>query len=400
MCWDLASTIELLGLRTQQARVLTIGSIVFGLALHVGITPADATDDVRGDDASWPMFHGDAQLSGVAASALPEQLAVRWKFEAPDAILTSAAIVDGVVYVGCADEHFYALDLTDGSVKWKYRAEGMVQSSPLVMGQLVLFGDEVGVLHAVDRINGRKKWSFQTEGQLTSSPNGHADRIVVGSYDAHVYCLARDTGKLIWKYQTDGYLHGSPAIGQGHVLAAGCDEKLHVVRMTDGQAVRTIPLHSVTGASPAISGSRAYVGSYGGIVLAIDWQAGKVLWTFDDPETEFPYMTCAAVTGERIIVAGRDRRMRSLDPATGKSQWDFVAKGRIDSSPVIVGERVFVGSDDGNLYSVHLRTGKELWRFETGAPITVSPAIASGCLVIGNDDGVVYCFSKARTTGS
>ncbi|MES3036875.1 MAG: PQQ-binding-like beta-propeller repeat protein, partial [Bdellovibrionota bacterium] len=46
--------------------------------------------------------------------------------------------------------------------------------------------------------------------------------------------------------------------------------------------------------------------------------AKKTIWTFKDPEREFPYHSCAAVTADRIIVGGRDKRVHCLDRKTGQ----------------------------------------------------------------------------------
>jgi outer membrane protein assembly factor BamB len=81
-----------------------------------------------------------------------------------------------------------------------------------------------------------------------------------------------------------------------------------------------------------------------------------------------------------------------LERSTGKSVWTFLAKARVDSSPLIAGNRVFVGSSDGLLYGLDLATGKKLWDFTAGAALSASPAVAQGALVIGSQDGVLYCF--------
>ena len=97
-----------------------------------GMPGVSGAGEAPGASASaWPSFRGDAQLTGVAQSPLPDRLAVRWKYEASEAISSTAAIVDGVVFVGCLDDHLYALSLADGSLKWKYHAKGAVSSSPL-----------------------------------------------------------------------------------------------------------------------------------------------------------------------------------------------------------------------------------------------------------------------------
>ncbi len=46
----------------------------------------------------WPQFRGSPNLLGTTQATLPAQLKVQWTYEAGDAIESSAAIVDGVVY--------------------------------------------------------------------------------------------------------------------------------------------------------------------------------------------------------------------------------------------------------------------------------------------------------------
>src|SRR5205807_3968037 len=48
----------------------------------------------------WPQFRGNHALTGVATSALPDTLKLLWTYEAGESIESSAAIVNGVVYVG------------------------------------------------------------------------------------------------------------------------------------------------------------------------------------------------------------------------------------------------------------------------------------------------------------
>src|SRR5688572_30368948 len=52
--------------------------------------------------ANWPQFRGNARLTGVAAAAPPDTLRLKWTYEAGESIESSAAIVDGAVYVGSA----------------------------------------------------------------------------------------------------------------------------------------------------------------------------------------------------------------------------------------------------------------------------------------------------------
>lgn len=355
------------------------------------------------------MFRGGSSLTGVLETDLPEKLDVIWKFTREEGFIGSAAIVDGVVYVGGDDGNLYALSLADGSLKWAYETESLIESSPLVWNGTAYYGDDDGEFHAVDVTNGKARWTYKTGGQIISSANHIDNRIVFGSYDGSVYCLAPD-GKLVWKCETQDRVHGTPGVVGKHVfengawkdeafcLAAGCDESMHVINADDGKQVRGIDMGSVSGASAAVRGDRVYVGTYGNQVVAINWVSGEVVWTYENEDRQFPYMSSAAVTDELVIVGGRDKRVRALDVKDGKQRWEFATRSRVDSSPVVAGGSVFVGSSDGNLYRLAVKDGGELWRFEAASPITGSPAIADDRLVIGTVDGALYCFGESASS--
>lgn len=346
----------------------------------------------------WPMFRGNPRQTGVAGSTLPAELFVRWTYDAGDAACTTAAIANGRVFVGGDNGKLVALDLKTGRLKWRYESEDAIESSPTAVAGLVVFGDEVGVLRACDAETGALRWTFAAGGRIVSSANPVGERLVFGSYDGHLYCLRIKDGRLLWKYAgVEERIHGTPGVVGERVLVVGCDARLHVVNLADGSPVRKVALGSVSGAAAAIRGARVFLGCYGQQVLGINWQTGRVLWRFEDPERSFPFLSSAAVSDDLVIVGGRDKRLRALDPDTGRQRWQFATKGRIDSSPVIVGERVFVGSADGWLYAVEVSSGKEVWRFETGGSISASPAVGAGCLVIGTEEGVIYCFGDRPT---
>src|SRR5215470_10903165 len=69
--------------------------------------------------ADWPTFRGDPAQTGIAADTLPDRLAVRWQVRLgsdPGSrnIESTAAVVNGVAYVGAFDDHLHAFDLATG----------------------------------------------------------------------------------------------------------------------------------------------------------------------------------------------------------------------------------------------------------------------------------------------
>lgn len=383
-------------------RLLALAALLFGPPTALGSPPAGK---------SWPMFRGEPQLTGVVASGLPDKPALLWKFNAGDVVASSAAIESGVVYVGCDSGTLFALNLADGSVKWRSLIapstqpssssqpnRPAIQSSPTIHDDLILFGDMDGVMHAVAKSNGREEWNYKTGAEITSSVNCEGDRALFGSYDGFLYCLDVKTGKELWKFETEGKVHATPGIwvskGVAHAIIAGCDAHMRAIRIPDGKQAAGIDIGGYCGASPPLVGDRAFVGTFSNQVVAVDLAQGKLIWTYENPDRQFPYLSSAAVSGNSVVMGGRDKLIHGLDAGSGKAIWTYATKGRIDSSPVIVGDRVFAGSSDGTLYALDLGSGKVRWQYEVGSPMSASPAVADGRLVIGTEDGAVLCFGS------
>ena len=202
------------------------------------------------------MFRGSPALLGVSSTRLPATLKLRWSFQAKDSIESSAAIVDGTVYVGSMDSGLYAIDLASGKLRWRYATPDPIgESSPCVHRGAVYIGDLGGVLHAVEASSGKSRWTFKTEGaEIKSSPVGDGDRIYFGSYDQNLYCLSASTGTLLWKVATEGPVHCTPALDQGRVFISGCDENFRALDAASGKQLFALPLGAYTGASAAIRG--------------------------------------------------------------------------------------------------------------------------------------------------
>ena len=370
-----------------------VKSVLFLLLLFVHTTFAD-----------WSSFRGNSQLTGVADTELPENLHLLWTFQAGDMIESTAAVVDGTVYVGVLDGSLYALDAQTGEKRWTYQANAAIKASPSVDNDVIYFGDGEGIFHAVD-INSREmKWQFRTEGEIISSANLVEDRVLFGSYDGFLYCLNRENGELIWKFETEGYVHGTPGIwtqsakesgdAQNFAIVAGCDSYLRVLNVKDGTQAQQVNLGAYVGASAAISGNHIYCGTYGSEILGVNLETGEIAWRYRHPKRRFPFFASAALTEDKVIIGGRDKMVHALSSETGESLWAYTAKSRIESSAVIVGNRAFLGTTRGMIIALDVSTGESVWEFATGSSIVASPSVANGRLYIGSEDGILYCFGN------
>ncbi|MBI81643.1 MAG: serine/threonine protein kinase [Planctomycetaceae bacterium] len=347
---------------------------------------------VRSD---WPLFRGDTNSSGVSQGSVPESPELLWTFTVEGgAFESTAAIVDGIVYVGDLDGTFYAFQLSDGQNLWKFKTEDQVgfTASAAVQGGQVYIGDMDGRFYCLDALSGELIWSFLAGAEINSSANFYQGNVLVGSQDATLYCLDAASGKLVWKHAIEDQIRCAPTVVENRAFLVGCDSKLHLVDLDRGAHESAVGIDSPSGTTPAVHGDFAYFGTHGGTFYCIDWKKGEVAWTYRDSDGQQSYRSSAAVNQHAVIVGGRSRRVYAFDPRTGETQWVFPTQQSVDSSPVIVGKRVFVGSSDGRLYAIDLETGKSDWQFEAGGSIVASPAIANGRVVIANDEGIVFCL--------
>ena len=354
--------------------------------------------------ANWASFRGNPQLTGVSDSELSENLQLLWTFQAGDMIESTAAVVDGTVYIGALDGFLYAIDAETGKKRWTYQASGSTKASPSVDSGVIYFGDSEGVFHAVDTTTQQMKWQFKTEGEIISSATFVDDRVLFGSYDGFLYCLNRENGELIWKCETEGYVHGTPGIWtqttketgdvQNFTIVTGCDSYLRVLNINDGTQIQQVDLGAYVGASPAISENYVYCGTYGSEILAVNLDTAEIAWRYRHPKRRFPFFASAALTEGVVIIGGRDKMVHALSPETGESLWTYTTKSRIESSAVIVGTRAFLGTTGGMLIALDVSTGESVWEFATGSSIVASPSVADNRLYIGTEDGILYCFGN------
>ena len=353
---------------------------------------------------NWASFRGNPQLTGLADSQLPENPQLLWTFQAGDMIESTAAVVNGIVYVGALNGTLYAIDAQTGKQKWTYQVEGHIKASPSIHNGIVYFGDGDGIFHAVDINTQEAKWQFTTEGEIISSANVVGDRVLFGSYDGFLYCLNRENGELVWKLETEGYVHGTPGVwtqiasdsgrSENFAIVTGCDSYLRVINIDDGTQTQQVNLGAYVGASPAISQNRVYCGTYGTEILGVALDTGEIAWRYRHPKRRFPFFASAALTEDSVIIGGRDKMVHALSQKTGEPLWTYTAKSRIESSAVIVGRRAFFGTTRGLFIALDITTGESVWEFATGSPIVASPSVSNGRIYIGTEDGILYCFGS------
>jgi len=366
----------------------------------------------------WPMFHGDAQHSGVATDILPPALRLAWSHRTPGTILASSpAVVNGVVYVGTRDENgtehngVRAVDFSSGRKLWQFRTEAQVQASPAVAEDLVFASTVRGTLYALDSRTGEKRWERAVgadevnRGWMYFSPtvaNGTVYQAYTTVAGGGVLALDARTGAERWNSRPASFNNwiseGSPVVNDGRLYVIGQGGWIFALDADTGALLWSKqPSGGWVHSMPAIAGGRLFAGFQNGILVALDAVTGAELWRYksEDPSYIFGNSvgSSPAVDGNTVFMGFHDGNITALDVQTGAKRWSYRTGGGIISSVAVSGDSLYVGSNDGSLYSVDKLTGTPLWHHEIGAWVASSPAVSGTGLVVGAFDGNLYGFA-------
>src|SRR5437870_5089821 len=78
--------------------------------------------------ADWPMYRGNAALTGVANELLPKKPALLWSFKTGGPVRSSPVIAGGKVFIGSDDFKIYALDFASGKKLWEFKTGAAVHA--------------------------------------------------------------------------------------------------------------------------------------------------------------------------------------------------------------------------------------------------------------------------------
>ncbi len=238
---------------------------------------------VRADD--WPAYLGGPAHSGTTVEGIVLPLAARWSVSLPKAVDASPVIAGDRVIVPCRDSKLYALNGADGSIAWSFDAGRPLRSTPAVSGGLVFQGGLNGTLYALRLTDGSVVWSKTHGGNQIGSPAVADGKVVVcvGSPSREVRAYDARTGELRWSADSGNLAH----------------------------------------TSPAIEGSRVFVGAGNGQWSALDLATGELVWTWQGKSGAFA--ASASVDSGRVLIAPgqEDLDVYVFDAATGLVQNSF-----------------------------------------------------------------------------
>jgi len=232
--------------------------------------------------------------------------ALMWKYTTLNAVHSSPAVADRVVYVSSSDGNLYALDANTGTLLWSYFIAD--PTSPAVANGVVYIGALVTGTFALDAMTGNLLWQAPPYGY--SSPVVADGTVYIGSNNNNLWALNAVTGATLWSYTTGGFVAQTTAVMNGRVYTPANDENLYALDANTGTLVWKYKISNGVVSSPVAANGVIYIGSVNGTLYAFHALSGTLLWTYVTGNSLF---TSPAVANG-VVFAG-DRTLYAFDLA-------------------------------------------------------------------------------------
>jgi outer membrane protein assembly factor BamB len=355
-------------------------------------------------------FERDFDLE-ISEFGVQKTYSLTWDHEYGGTVACIPAVSEGIVYFGCDNYNFYALDVETGKEIWKFKAGGCAGNyPPVVVGEFVFFGSYDGYLYVLEKKTGELKWKFKTGGKVVSGVAYSDGKIVFGSRDSYVYCLDFE-GKEIWRLRTSDQIVSMPAIRNGKVYIGSYDGCMYCIDLETGREVWRFRTGGAVGnLGPVnIQGDKIFFGSWDFNMYCINRHTGKEIWR---SRAGRGILACGKVH-DGILYFGAKDGFHAVDVSNGKEKW-MIKLGYLPhaSNVCVHKDKIYFGGgensyDRGILMCVD-KEGEVLWKFITNGPSWAGPNITEGRLFVGSWNCYVYRIDpetgkeiwKFRTGGS
>jgi outer membrane protein assembly factor BamB len=277
-------------------------------------------------------------------------------------------------------------------------------------------------------------WKVPLPGKGNASPVLWGDNVFVLSANPedgtrHVLCLSAADGKLRWKQDFASTLH---PIHQANTLASSTpavdDERVYCAWSTPDEFTLVALKHDGSPAWKANLGPFASQHGFGtspivfedlliiandqdadSFIIAVDRASGVTRWKTPRrhlPEQNTCYTTPCIYKPARgpaeLITCSRAHGVSSLDPRTGKSNWDAeVLTARAVSSPIVLDDTLIAtcgsGNGDNRVVALRPHAGSEQPEVaytldKATAPYVPSPVAKGDLVFLWSDRGIVSCI--------
>jgi len=349
--------------------------------------------------SDWPLFRGDASLSGYTNIRLPKNPALLWTYKSNARSSSSPVVANGIAYWSDKRGHVRGVDITGVQV-FDYDFQTAVEATPMIYDSVLYVGRIDGIMSAISLSRKDLLWNYETMGQLSASANSVSfegrQAIVFGSYDYYLYCLDSSTGAEINRFESGYYINGAVAMWKQYVIFGGCDSWLRIIDCQTGVATDSLLLDNYIPSSPAIMGDFCYVGDYSGNIYELQLEKGKIIRHQKIVEAiadDAAFVSVPAITPESLFFLTSTQHLYCINRKNGNIKWKYLLKGNSgESSPVVCKDKIIICTKTGIVSILDAGSGTLEWEYDTGEQIVASPAVIKNRFFILTAKGTLFCF--------
>ena len=255
---------------------------------------------------------------------------IRWRHHVQGSISAPPTYASGIIIVMTGGNQAIALNAKNGRVVWAQESNttgaGILGAgTPAVSGNLVVLPFTSGEVLGVSLNEGLQSWSQIINGKRVGSANGYVKAV-----------------------------SGDPVI-VGKVVYAGTNSgRLAAIDITSGMRVWTKKEGAI---GPVwIENNALFVLTDQQKLKRLDRKNGAEVWSYDLPVYKNPKRSTGkyghfspVLAGNKLYVAGTDKKIRVFDPKTGELLNSIPVRGGAASQLAIANERMYILSGSGKL---------------------------------------------------
>jgi outer membrane protein assembly factor BamB len=447
--------------------VVLLAATTFAVIAQVSKTPAGGPQD-------WSTYLHDPQRTSASSETILSpanitQLTKRWSFKTGGVVEGAAAVVNGVAYIGSWDGYEYALDAKTGALKWKtflgiaktpacFPPAAGVSSSAAVQDGVVYLGGGDSYWYALNAESGAILWKVYTGD--SSAAGGHYNWSSPLLYNGYAYIGVASMGdcplvqgqflkvslkthqivktlNIVPDGQVGGGIWTTPSVDPATNTIYVSTGTANIITQKWAQALLAIDASTLTvksfwtlpnawavvdsdfSTSPTLftdaaghplvtsmnKNGYAYAFNRNNLAAGPIWQR-QIAVGGESPTAGGASVSSDAFGGGRLYVAGGNSpingtgyqgTIRALDPATGKVLWQDGENGVVVGALAYDNGLVIAGAGD-TLVVLSAATGARLYSYQLDGGIYVAPTVAEGQIFIGSLTGTIYALGLSSHT--
>ncbi len=382
------------------------------------------TDTLWQPGLSFTLQHADKLPTEPEPPAIGTGPEPAWIFHADAAFLASPVVAGELAYLGDAGGKFHAVQISDGKERWSFDAGAGIYGNATIDGDAVYFAADNGRLCKLDRHMGAEIWHADIGGSgirsLPTPAGGDWDftnaatvvansTVFIGSADGVFHALDAANGKSLWTFKAGGKFRAAALVVGDRVYAGATDNFVYAFDRRNGAPLWRVDTGSSVTTTPVLAGDKLVIGTRDqALLFALDANTGKKIWTVFFWLSWVESSPVLADDGLLYIGSSDSRRVRVIEPATGRVRWTAQVWGWTWGTPLVVGDTVYYGTagaaqyfvtQKASLGALDRKTGALKWRKPIPlaeksyfAGIAGSLAYAEGKILAANSDGTLQAF--------